>query len=125
MKKYLLSCLLLLVIVTAVAQSGKKPVKAKEKPPTNKEMDEMMKEMQKAMDEMSPEDKKMLDSMGVKMPSTKTVPKFTDKELADAWEEDGRLVPKKNVAAIAAIPATPTTAALPVFVSNVHNAVTA
>jgi tetratricopeptide (TPR) repeat protein len=74
---------------------------------------------------MSPEEKKMLDSMGVKMPSTKGIPKFTDKQLADAWEEDTRLVPKKNVAAIAAIPATPTTAALPAFVSNVHNAVTA
>lgn len=128
MKRILLAFMLLLVIAAADAQSGKKPTKekpAKEKPPTQKEMDDMMKEMQKAMDEMSPEDKKMMDSMGIKMPSTKAIPKFTDKELADAWEEDARLVPKKNVAAIAAIPATPTTAALPAFISNVHTAVTA
>ena len=66
--------MLLLFVTAAVAQSGKKP--AKEKPPTKKEMDDMMKEMQKAMNEMSPEDKKMMDSMGIKMPSTKGLPAF-------------------------------------------------
>jgi tetratricopeptide (TPR) repeat protein len=122
MKRYILSLMLLLFVATAVAQSKKKPP-AKEKPPTQKEMDDMMKEMQKAMDGMSPEEKKMMDSMGVKMPNMKSIPKFTDKELADAWEEDTRLVPKKNAAAIAAIPATPSVAALPAFISTLHTAV--
>lgn len=121
MKRILFVCMLLLIVATASAQPGKKP--AKEKPPTKKEMDDIMKEMQKAMDEMDPEDKKMMDSMGIKMPSAKSIPKFTDKDLADAWEADTRLVPPKNVAAIAAIPATPTTAALPGFISTVHKAV--
>ena len=49
--------------------------KSKEKSPTQKEMDEMMKEMQKALDEMSPEDRKAMENSGVKMPSTKNVPK--------------------------------------------------
>lgn len=122
MKRYILSFLLLLIIATAIGQAKKKPP-AKEKPPTQKEMDEMMKELQKAVDEMSPEEKKMMDSMGVKMPSMKSIPKFTDKELADAWEADTRVVPKKNLAAIAAIPATPTTAALPGYIATVHKAV--
>jgi tetratricopeptide (TPR) repeat protein len=122
MKRYFLSFLLLLTIATAIGQAKKKPA-AKEKPPTQKEMDEMMKEMQKAMDEMSPDEKKMMDSMGVKMPDMKSLPKFSDKELAAAWEEEARVVPKKNLAAIAAIPATPTTAALPSYISNVHKAV--
>jgi hypothetical protein len=41
--------------------------KSKEKPPTQKEMEDMTKEAQKAMDEMSPEDKKMMDSIGIKI----------------------------------------------------------
>jgi tetratricopeptide (TPR) repeat protein len=122
MKKYFLSCLLLLMIATAVGQSKKKPP-AKEKPPTQKEMDEMMKEMQKAMDDLSPEEKKMMDSMGVKMPSMKSIPQLSDKQLADAWEEETRVIPKKNLAAIAAIPATPAAAAMPAYISNVHKAV--
>lgn len=97
----------------------------KDKPPTQKEMDEMMKEMQKAMNDMDPEDKKMLDSMGFKMPSMNNIPKVSDKQLADAWEEEARLVPRKNTARIAAIPAVPTTAALPAFMAKVHAAVVA
>lgn len=53
-----------------------------------------MKEMQKELEGMSPEDKRMMDSMGVKMPSMKDIPKVTDKQLADAWEDENRIVPK-------------------------------
>ena len=73
MKNYLLALILLLSISAAFAQTGKKPL-AKEKPPTQKEMDDMMKEMKNAMDEMSPEDKKAMDSMGIKMPDMKMAP---------------------------------------------------
>ncbi len=122
MKKYLLLLILLFVMKAAFSQPNKKTT-AKDKPPTQKEMNDMMKEMQKAMDEMSPEDKKMMDSMGIKMPSMKNIPKVTDKELADAWEEETRLVPAKNAAKIAAIPQTPATAALPAFIAKIHTAV--
>src|SRR5262245_46649568 len=122
MKKYLLLFVLLLFTAASFCQSGKKPA-TKEKPPTQKELDVMMSEMQKAMDDMSPEDKKMMDSMGVKMPSMKNVPKVTDKQLADEWEKETRLVPVKNVARIAAIPQSPTVAALPEFISKIHTAV--
>jgi tetratricopeptide (TPR) repeat protein len=122
MKKYLPVLFLLFVTTVAISQPAKKPP-AKEKPPTQNELNDMMKEMQKAMDEMSPEDKKMMDSMGFKMPSMKSIPKVTDKQLADAWNEEERLVPVKSTARIAAIPQTPTIAALPAFISKIHTAV--
>src|ERR1044071_300313 len=124
MKKYLLPAILLLLMTAAVAQSKKKP-SMNDKPPTQKEIEAMMKEMQKAMDEMSPEDKKMMDSMGIKMPSMNSIPKVSDKQLADAWEEEARLVPKKDAARIATILPAPAMAALPAFILKVHNAVLA
>lgn len=102
MKKYLLLGCVILVINFAFAQPGKKPVQ-KEKVPTQKEMNDMMKEMQKAMYEMSPEDKKMMDSMGIKMPSVKDMPKVSDKQLEDAWEDENRIVPKRDETRIASI----------------------
>src|SRR6185295_8044880 len=124
MKRILLAFVLLFVTAAAFTQVPKKP-DAKEKPPTQKEMDDMMKEMKKAMDEMSPEDKRMMDSMGIKMPSLKNMPKATDKQLADAWEQETQLVPMKNPTRIAAIPQTPTVAALPGFISMVHTTIVA
>jgi hypothetical protein len=87
----------------STAQPGKKPA-AKEKPPTQKEMEAMMKEAEKMMGEMSPEDKKMMDSMGIKMPSFKNVPQVGDKELADAYAMEGVVVPPKNTTLIPTIP---------------------
>ena len=107
MKKYLFVFVLLFVFTAAFSQPGKKPA-AKEKPPTQKEMNEMMKEMQKAMDEMSPEDKRMMDSMGIKMPDTKNIQKsmsgITDAQLKKAYEDESRIVPVRDAARIAAIP---------------------
>jgi Flp pilus assembly protein TadD len=92
-----------------------------DKPPTQKELAEMMKEMNKAMDDMSPEDKKMLDSMGFKMPSM-NIPKMTDKQIARAYEDASRIVPAKDVAAITNMPKTPLSAtALPAFLVATHN----
>lgn len=102
MKKYFLTLALLFAAAIAFAQPVKKPA-TQEKPPTQKEMEDMMKEAQKAMDDMSPEDKKMMDSMGIKMPSMKNIPKVSDKQLAEAWEDETRIVPKRNEARIASI----------------------
>src|SRR5690349_13502156 len=82
-----------------------------------------MKEMQKAMKDLSPEDKKMMDSMGIKIPSIKALPNFSDQQLAAAWDAETSLVPAKNLAAIAAIPSTPATTAIPGFISTIHKAV--
>src|SRR5437868_549292 len=101
MKKYycLITALLFTVIVSA--QPGKKPA-PKEKPPTQKEMEDMMKEAQKAMEEISPEDKKMMDSMGMKMPDMKLIQKnvagISDAQLKKAFDDENRIVPLKDVA---------------------------
>ncbi len=97
-KKLLLSAAIFLSQF-ALAQPAKKTDKA----PTNAEMQKMMKEAQKAMDEMSPEDKKMMEEMGIKMPDmNKVIPKgVTDKQLQQAYEDDKLWVPRKNAALIA------------------------
>ena len=120
MKRFLLVISMVLVMSAAFAQSGKKSP-AKEKPPTQKEMADMMKEMQEAMDEMSPEDKKMMDSLGIKMPSMKDIPKVTDKQLADAWEDENRIVPKRDAARIAAIPKSVTDSKMGAYIAAIQN----
>ena len=105
MKKILLASILSFSVTIALAQPGKKQV-SKEKAPTQKEMNEMMKELQDAMDDISPEDKKMMDSMGIKMPDIKSVKKsmagVSDEQLKKAYEEDSRIVPQKDVTRISA-----------------------
>ncbi|MGG9960547.1 tetratricopeptide repeat protein [Ferruginibacter sp. SUN106] len=121
MKKYFFLLFLLSASFFSLAQPGKKPA-PKEKPPTQKEMEDMMKEAQKAVDEMSPEDKKMMDSMGIKMPSLKNVPKVSDKQLAQAWETENLIVPKRDNDRIAAILKTPlSSGSVAAFVTDVHN----
>jgi Tfp pilus assembly protein PilF len=109
MKKYFFTLVILLTATIAFAQPGKKPA-AKEKPPTQKEMEEMMKEMQKAMNEIDPEDKKAMDSMGIKIPDTKNIKKsisgISDVQLKKAYEDDSRIVPPKDAAGIAEALAT-------------------
>lgn len=111
---------LLVLIETSFAQPGKKSPQ-KEKLPTQKEMEQMMKEMQKELDGMSAEDKKMMDSLGIKMPSLKNVPKITDKQLADAWEDESRIVPKRDAARIAAIPRPVTDSKMGAYITAVQN----
>jgi len=121
MKKYLLAISMLLAMTTTFAQTKQKPAMKQDKIPTQKEMEGMMKEMQKELDAMSPEDKKMMDSMGIKMPSLKDVPKLTDKQLADAWEVENRIVPKRDAARIAAIPQAVTDSKMSAYINAVQN----
>jgi hypothetical protein len=101
----LIAILLLPALLFAQKKSGK------EKPPTKKGMETVMKEAQGMMDEMmkemSPEDKKMMDSLRIKLPNMKgaikNMPAVSDKQLATAWEDDNRIVPKKDAVRIAAI----------------------
>ena len=98
MKKIVLIVIILFAASALFAQKTQT-----EKPPTQKEMEEMMKEAQKMMGELSEDDKKMMDSLGIKMPDFKNPPKVSDKQLAKAWEDENRVVPKKDAARIAAI----------------------
>jgi len=85
-----------------------------------------MKEAQKELDNMSDEDKKMMKEMGIKIPSMKDVPQVTDKQLADAWENENRIVPNKDQARITSISKTPiTNSAMPSYLSTAHSSVVA
>lgn len=59
-----------------------------------------MKEMQQALDEMSPEEKKAMEEMGIKMPDLKDIQKnlsgITDAQLKQAYEDESRIVPQKD-----------------------------
>ena len=96
-------CLILFATLTTYAQT--KPIpKTKEKPPSQKEIDEMMKEAQKSISDMSPEDKKMMDSLGFKMPDIKSTQKnvsgISDTQIKKAIEDDNRIVPQKDIVRI-------------------------
>ena len=105
------------------AQPKPKPKSSsKEKPPTQKEVDEMMKEIEGLMND--PETKKAMEEQGVKMPDLKALPKFTDKEYADAELESKRKVPVKDVKRIASISKQPLSdAAFKTHVSTTHTKV--
>lgn len=110
--------LLLLCSISVTAQ--KKPVK-KDPPPSQKEMNEMMKEMEDAFNNMSPEEKRFMDSMGIKMPSVKQMKKNADFAMANATLQPEVLVPKRDavrIAAISKLPLTKTT--LPVYMQSVY-----
>lgn len=106
MKTFLVLMALLINVFQLSAQSGNKP--AKEITPTNKEMQDMMKEAQKMMGEMSAEDKKMMDSLGFKMPDMNQMKKnaggISDAQLKAAYDEEMRVIPQRDATKIAAIP---------------------
>ncbi|MDO9274389.1 MAG: hypothetical protein Q7T92_02435 [Lutibacter sp.] len=127
MKKYILAAVLLLLSEATFAQTKPKQ-KSAEKPPTQKEMGDMMKEMQQAMDEMSPEDKKAMDSLGIKMPNIKSIQKnlsgVTDAQLKKAYEDDNRIVPQKDAVRInAALSVSLSDANMSAFINKTHLAV--
>ena len=127
MKKYFIVVVMLLAAIIVVAQAKAKQ-KEKDKAPTQKEMADMMKEMQEAMDEISPDDKKVMDSMGIKMPdfnqTKKKVAGISDKQLAEAWEDENRVVPKRDATRIASIPKKITSDRLPAFLTALRKEVT-
>jgi hypothetical protein len=101
MKKHLFLYSLVLILSVTFGQTQPK---AKEKSPNQKEMNDAMKEAQKAMDAMSPADKKMLESMGVKIPSASDLPNVSDSQMAAAFEEEGKVIPSRKTELIAQLP---------------------
>lgn len=127
MKKYLLTSILLLFMGAAFAQVKPKP-KEKEKPPTQKEMEDMMKEMKDEMDDMSPEDKKEMEKMGIKMPDIKNIQKnvsgISDAQLKKAYEDENRIVPQKDAARInTALAVKLSNAEMSAYINKTHLAV--
>ena len=99
-KIFCLSIVLFSFVTISIAQVKKKP---KEKAPTQSEIEKLMKEAEAGMDQIDAATKNIIDSMDIKMPSLKNVPKVSDKQLAEAWDVEERIVPKKDVARIASI----------------------
>lgn len=115
--KFILLIVMLATACTAVAQA-----------PSQRELDEMIKKAQDAVRNIDPKTKKMLDSMGIKLPEIKPLPQnaVTDKQLAAEWEAQTTTIPKKDAARIALVPKTILTdAAMPAFVQKIHKAVAA
>ena len=128
-KQLLFTFFLLLLAGITVGQSKQNPP-AKDKPPTQKEMQDMMKEMQEAMDQMSPEDKKAMDSMGIKMPDTKSLQKnisgISDAQLKKAYEDESRIVPQNDPARInTALAITVSNAEMSAYINKTQQAVLA
>ncbi len=114
--------LLLFILITPLfilAQSGKNP-SAKDKAPTQKEMNELLKEAKKAMNEMDPEQKKMMDSLGIKMPSFKDIPKISNQQLAKAWQNESLLVPKRDAVRIKEIPKNVNAANVKAYITGIQ-----
>jgi tetratricopeptide (TPR) repeat protein len=123
LKKYLFLLIFLAMGVNGMAQT--KPKSKQDAPPTQKEMEAMMKEMQQEMDNLDPETKRAMDSMGIQMPSLNSVPKMTDAQIQEAYENDNRIVPLKDAGRIASISKSPlTNATMGTFVSTAHGKVT-
>jgi hypothetical protein len=103
MKKHLLTIAILFAATLVFAQKNPKK-KQEEKPPTQKELMDMMKEMQGGMPEMSVEDKKTMDSMGIKMPDFNALQKnmgnISDAQIKKSYEDANRIVPQKDAARI-------------------------
>jgi len=125
MKNYIITCCMLMVASVLCAQTKTKTV---EKPPTQKEMKEMMNEMQKEMDEMSLEDKKAMEEMGIKMPDMKnlqnSISGISDEQLKKAWEDESRIIPEKDTDRInAAMATTLSDGEMSAYISKTHQSV--
>lgn len=102
------------------AQSQTK-TKSTENAPGQQDIQQMMKEAQKALDGMSPEDKKMMEDMGVKLPSMNGMPNLTDQQIQAGLNAESTIVPEKDIARIASISKTPlTTSSLPAFLATIN-----
>ncbi len=124
MKRFLLSAVVVLFTIQPLLSQTKPKPKQKETAPTQKEMEEMMKEAQKAMDGLDPKAKRMMDSLGIKIPSFNNLPNVTDQQLADAAEEDERVIPSKKTELIAKLPKkTLTNAELASFVRTTNSSI--
>ena len=119
MKIYFWVIILLLNTFHSFAQAKKK-TNEKEKPPTQKEMEAMIKEAQSAIADLDPETKKIMDSMGIKVPSFKNAPKISSQQLSQTWEKEELIVPKRDAARIAAIPKKVTDANMKEYIMAVQ-----
>lgn len=123
MKKLLFLSIFLLAICVAFSQTKPKKTST-EKDPSQMDIQEMMKAAQQQMDSISPEDKKAMEDMGVKLPSMNGMPKFTDQQIQDASVANDKIVPEKDLVRIAkASSVTINDAGMPAYIDKIHTLV--
>lgn len=118
--------LLLVFIGGGLAGNSQTKSKTKEKAPTKSELEQAMKEAEEMMAELDPEAKKMMDSMGIKVDfkaAKKNAAAATDGGMKTAFEDENRIVPRKDAARIAAIAPTPSNEKMGAFISSTNTKV--
>ncbi|MCX6219984.1 MAG: tetratricopeptide repeat protein [Bacteroidia bacterium] len=102
------------------------PAQNMPKAPSQKEIDDAMKGMQKISDGLTPEQKQMMEKMGIKLPTMNNKPKMSADQMQKAMDMANRVVPPKDDARIASIPKSPlTNGSLPAYLTATHNSVLA
>ena len=115
----LLLSLTLFVIVIQAQTKPKQPV-----PPTQKEIDDAAIQMQKISEGMSPEQKKMMEQMGIKLPTGQEMSKGNAQQMQQMMELANRVVPPLDETRIASISKTPlTNGTLSAYLLATHNKV--
>ena len=119
MKKLILFGMYILLSIS-YSQSQTK-TKLTEKASGQNEMQDMMNEAQKAIDNMSPEDKKMIQDMGVKLPTMTGAPQITDQQIQNAGNVSENIVPKKDITRITkAMTVSISDAEMGAYIDKVH-----
>lgn len=91
-----------------------------DKMPTEAELKEMMAEMEKGMNDLSPEERKAMEEMGVKLPDIQKMQEMA-KTAENAPAQTDVLVPSRDAARIAAISRTPLSkSTLPAYLQKVQ-----
>lgn len=109
---------LIMVCGTIVVMAQAKPAKA----PSQKEMEAMKRQMQEQLNKLTPDQRKLMEQMGVQLPDMQQIDKAATIVRANPPAVPGT-VPKLNAAKLAAMPAAPTAGGLGAFVSRVHQAI--
>ncbi|OJW10686.1 MAG: hypothetical protein BGO53_13925 [Sphingobacteriales bacterium 39-19] len=91
-------------------------------PTSNKEIQDKIKQAQQQLDKLSPEQKKMMEQMGMSTTDPSLPTGITDADVKTALGGDAFSVPSKNATLIAAIPKiTLTAATLPSYIKSLND----
>ncbi|HWC54456.1 MAG TPA: hypothetical protein VG676_12800 [Chitinophagaceae bacterium] len=117
MKKHFLP----IAILLSIAANSTAQQKPGSQQPSQKEIQEMMKQAQNEMENMSPQDKKTMDSLGIKMPRFNQLSSADEKKLQKVIDEEDRNVPVRDAARINSISKTPLTkGTLAAYLQSAH-----
>ena len=116
------------MFTNGLSVSGQKKSQKNEPAPTKSELESMMKEMEKEMGEMDPETAEMMKQMGIEMPDMKkmqnNLSNMSESDIAEAWEDDGRVIPERDASRILKAGSVKLTeATLPAYIKKIHGSV--